>query len=438
MKTTERSLFKNLAVATAAILLAVLPAAAAQVQKTFTWKYPVNRETHIKTDNYNCDLVIHGWEKSETEYHLTVEATGKTQDDEKRLISFLENYSFSHSGDEVVFKNSFWKNRRTINGRTTIEIPGEKDIELTDFTMKGELWIPAGSSYELDSKYSRIDMGDLNGKLSLSLYNDNLFGSNLTAVPDIEAKYASIEFKDLKGVNAELYNCNFTAASSGALSADSKYSKFNIKNAGNVTVTSYNDNFTFSSTGNLKLDSKYSDLKSDLSGNVILNCYNGTIEITSAKNVQVSSKYAEFRLGTTEELEVGDTYNDKFVLGNVSLVNVNVSKYSNFKIAELGSGLVIGDGYNDNVLVSKSSASLKEVKVTAKYEDISLALASSLSFRLQADIKYPSLHIDEGAFKTKQRIEDNSGLSYEAIKGTEKDGMPVVAVKGYNITLTVK
>jgi hypothetical protein len=437
MKTLGKSIFKGTTALLLLFLISVTSLTASQVEKTFSWKYPVNRETNLVFNNYNCDLIVHGWEKSETEYHLKIEATGKTEDDEKRLLKFLENYSFAHSGNEVKFGNAFWKNRRSVNGKTTLEIEGEKNIELTDFSMKGELWIPAGSSFELDSKYSRIDMEDLNGKLSLTLYNDNLFGSNLTKAPEIDAKYTTIEFKDMNGVNAELYNCNFTAAAVGAVNVDSKYSRFNAKNAGDVTISSYNDKFSFSSTGNLHFESKYSDLKSDLSGTVILDCYNGTIEITASKNVLLSSKYAEFRLGTTGEIAVGDTYNDKFIVGKANSFNIDVTKYSNYRIDELLSEISVADGYNDNITVTKTGEALKGIKVTGKYEDISLGISSSASFRLQTEIKYPTLLINESAFKTKVRIEDNTGLKFEGVKGTEKDGMPVIEVKGYEIKLKI-
>ena len=49
-------------------------------------------------NNYNCDLTIHVWDKNEAEFHLTIEATGETAEDETRLVKHLENYKFDLSG----------------------------------------------------------------------------------------------------------------------------------------------------------------------------------------------------------------------------------------------------------------------------------------------------------------------------------------------------
>ncbi|HVN58325.1 MAG TPA: hypothetical protein VMT63_08525 [Bacteroidales bacterium] len=405
------------------------------MQKTFTWKYPVNMQTQVKFDNYNCDLVIHTWEKSLAEYHLTIEATGKTQEDEERLVRYLEKYDFRHSEGEVAFGSSFWKNRMTFNGRTTLEIEGEKNIVLTDFTIKGELWIPAGCNFAFQSKYSKVDMENFSGKFQAELYNDHFHGGNVTTVTDLEAKYADIEFTELKGLNAELYNCTFNAESTGDLTLNSKYSKLRCKTAGAVAFDSYNDKAEIENSGDLRFSSKYSDLNMKVAGKVTLDCYNGNIEIGTSREIRLSSKYAEFRFAGTGDIKIGDTYNDKYYIGKASSMRIDVSKYSAYNIDELLTGLTLGDGYNDNISVQKTSESLKEFRVSGKYLEVSLRVPPSLSYRLTANIKYPEFDVNESAFKTRIKILENSELQYEGVKGTEKSDLPLIEIKGYEIKL---
>jgi hypothetical protein len=304
--------------------------------------------------------------------------------------------------------------------------------------MKGELWLPAGNSFNLDSKYSTINMGDFNGKLSLSLYNDNLYGGGLAESLTMTAKYANIEFKDINGIHAELYNCTFEAGKIGVTELDSKYSRLKAATAGKVTIDSYNDKFEFTTTGDLKFSSKYSDLTSSVSGKVTLDTYNGTIIINECKSVSLSSKYAEFRFGKTGEIRIGDSYNDKFDIGLVTSVTVDVSKYSNFKIDELGTSLRESDGYNDKITVGKASADLKEITMTGKYNELSVGIPSSLNLRLKAEIKYPTFEFNEASFTIKTKISDDSGLQFEGIRGTEKENLPLVEVKGYNMTVRIQ
>lgn len=437
MKTMGKSIFNGLAGLFVLFIISIAPADGAQVQKTFTWKYPVGSDTRVVFTNYNCDLVIHVWNKSETEYHLTIEATGKSEDDEARLLRYLGNYTFSHSGSSVNFRNTFWKNRRSINGRTTLEIEGEKNIELTEFDMKGELWIPASNPLEMDSKYSRIDLEDFAGKLSLTLYNDNVYGGNLTAAAEISAKYANIEFKEIKGLKAEFYNCDFEAGNAGDLTINSKYSKFDSKTAGNVMIDSYNDKFSFEKTGDIIFSSKYSDLKTGNTGNFTIDCYNGTIIAATVNKMKLSSKYADFQIRNTGDILIGDSYNDKFHFGKVNSMKIDVSKYSIYEAEELSETLSESDGYNDNFTISKIGAGMKEISINGKYTEISLGMPVSLDYRLKANIKYPTFEINETAFKTRVKVVENSGMQYDGVKGTEKDGMPVIEVKGYNMTLKI-
>jgi len=435
----ERSIFKDRLFLTILIIsIPLVSICAAQVQKTFTWKYPVNMQTMVKFDNYNCDLTIHSWDKSEAEYHLTIEVTGRTKDDEERLLKFIEGYNFSHSGASVQFSTIFWKNRRTINNKTTLEIEGQKSIELSEFNMKGELWIPAQCTFSIDSKYSRIDMEDFSGKLKMELYNDHLRGGNITSAAELEAKYATIELRDLGGFNAELYNCDFDAANAGDLLISSKYSKVNLKNAGRVSVDSYNDKIAFEKTGALKFSAKYSDLKSNTSASVNLDCYNGTVEITNSDDIKLTSKYAEYSFEKTGDLKVVDTYNDKFHIGKLATMRVDVSKYSVYRLDEVANAFIITDGYNDNVDITRTTASLSGISVNGKYMDISLGILQSLNLRLKANIKYPSLDMNESAFTTKTKILDDSELQYDGTRGADKPDLPLVEIKGYEVKLRIR
>jgi hypothetical protein len=377
------------------------------------------------------------WDKSETEYHLTVEMTGRSADDESRLLKYLENYSFSHSGATVSFSNTFWKNRRSINGKTTLEIEGEKDIVLSEFNMKGELWVPAGNSLEMQSKYSRIDLEDFGGKLRLDLYNDNLFGAGLTGTCEISAKYSNFEFKDIRELNADLYNCDLEAGNTGYLTIVSKYSKVKAKTTGNLDIDSYNDKFSFDKTGEVNFKSKYSDLKTVSSGKVTIDCYNGSIITGIIDKLEISSKYAEIKVERANEINAVSTYNDKFIIGKVNILKVDVSKYSGFRIDELVNSLTGSDGYNDNYDITRTGAGFKVLSLSGKYLDISLGMPVSVDFRLKAAVKYPDLDINETTFKVMSKVLENSELQFEGVRGTEKTEMPLVKINGYEIKLKI-
>jgi len=434
MKTMGKSIFKFLPVL---FLFVAWTATAkgAQIEKTFSWKYPVTKATKVAFNNYNCDVVIHVWYKPEAEYHLTVEATGKTTDDETRLLKYLENMNFSHTDNLVSFRNNFWKNRRSINGKTTLEIEGEKDIQLTDFNMSGELWIPADNFLELSSKYSRVDMESFRGQARIDLYNDNLFAKNIESPVEITAKYSNLEFGELKDIKADLYNTDLQAAGTGNITIVSKYSKFEAERGGKLDADSYNDKYSINKAGDVNFNAKYSDLRTETAGNLVMTCYNGDFELGDIKDLKLDSKYASYTFNTAVNVTITSSYNDKFRFEKVNDMKINESKYSNYEAGQITGDLKELDGYNDNLNFESIDPGFKELSINGKYMDITLGLPEKGDFRLKANIKYPEIEFNEEALKTKIRIQENSELQYEGTRGTEKDDMPLINVNGYNIKL---
>ncbi len=249
-----------------------------KIEKTYSWAYAANKDVKMTFNNYDCDLVIHTWDKSTIEYKMTLDATLRSEEDAKRLDGYIEKLEFSGSAGSIEFDNKFWQSRKNMMGKKTIDLKGEKTIRYSDFNMSGELWIPAGCNLVLSSKYSGIELEDINGTASFTLYNDKLYGGNVNNYLSIEAKYSTIELKAVKDVAADLYNTDLETSSMGNLSIESKYSKVRTGDAANITINSYSDKYSFGNTGNIKFTDKYSDLKAEVSRDLILDCYTSTVQ----------------------------------------------------------------------------------------------------------------------------------------------------------------
>jgi hypothetical protein len=418
-------------------VLSVLYASGKDLQKTYSWKYNVNKDGNVIIDNYDCNLTIHTWDKSEAEYHLMVDAKTRTDEDAIALDDYLQNLKFSNSASSVKFGNSFWETRNNILGRMTMKLAGGKNIALTDFSMKGELWIPSGCRFDLISKYSEINLEDFAGPLFLDLYNDNLYGANVKGRTEITDKYSTIVFKEMKDIKADLYNSKLEATNTGNMKIDSKYTKVTVLSTGNLDIDSYNDNFSIPNTGDIKFVAKYSDLKTEASGQITLDCYEGTIVLKAVKDVSLTSKYADFQFGIAANISITSTYNDKLEAGKVNSLKITESKYCSYRIEELVSSLTEADGYEDKFNIMKTGQELKEISIDGKYVDVSLSLPRTFDYRFRAKIDYPKLSMDESLLKTKIKVSEGSHLEYDAVKGTEKEGMPVIEVNGYEISLKI-
>ena len=437
MKTIKKLFFSAILLFLCSGLLSVLYASGKDLQKTYSWKYNINKDGNVIIDNYDCNLTIHTWDKSETEYHLMIDAKTRTDEDAAALDDYLQNLKFSNSASSVKFGNSFWETRNNILGRMTMKLAGGKNIALTDFAMKGELWIPSGCRFDLISKYSEINLEDFAGQLFLDLYNDNLYGANVKGRTEITDKYSTIVFKEMKDVKGDLYNSKLEATNTGIMKIISKYSKVVTLSAGNLDIDSYNDKYDIPTTGDIKFVAKYSDLKSDVSGQVTLDCYEGTVVLKAVKDVSLTSKYADFQFGSAGDISIISTYNDKLDAAKINSLKITESKYCSYHIEELVSSLSEADGYEDKFNIVKTSQEFKDVSVDGKYVEVSFGLPKTIDYRFRAKIDYPKLDMDESSLKTKIKVSDGSHLEYDAVKGMEKQGMPVIEVNGYEMAVKI-
>jgi hypothetical protein len=433
---------KKLFFSTLALLLfsgffSITLASEKELQKTYTWKYNITKDGNVVLDNYDCNMTIHTWDKAETEFHLVIDANTRSDEDATVLDTYLQNLKFNNSSSSVRFGNTFWETRNNIMGRMTMKLEGGKTVGLSEFSMKGELWIPATCRFELDSKYSEINIEDFSGQLKLDVYNDNIYGGNVNGKANITDKYSTLQFKEMKDIEADLYNSKLEAKSMGSLKIVSKYTKVTAETVGNLDADSYNDKYSFTRTGDIIFLAKYSDIKSDISGQINLDCYEGTIFLKEVKDVKISSKYADFQFTTAGNITISSSYNDKLSAGKLTSLKIDDSKYCNFKIEELVSSVIESDGYEDKFIIGKTGQEFKELNINGKYIEISLGLPKTIDYKFKAKIQYPKLDINESVLTSKDKVLEGDNLTYDAVKGTVKDGMPRIVVTGYEMGLKI-
>lgn len=406
------------------------------IEKTYHWACQVNRDVAFAFNNYDCDLVIHTWDKAEISYAMTVDAGLKSEEDARRLDGYIEKLEFSHSAGNVQFDSRFWTSKKAVAGRKTMTLKGEKTIRFSEFKMKGELWIPEDCHLHLSSKYSDIDVEELNGRLILDLYNDKLFGGNVNSDITVSAKYTTLEFADMKDIQADLYNTTFEAGDIGNLRIVSKYSRFKAGDAAAVDIDAYNDKYALGKTGNIKFTDKYSDLIAEQTGHAEMDCYNSTVAIARLEDMDLKSKYGSYEFEKLGNLHLISAYSDKFSIDSLKVWNVLDSKYCVYKIDHLERSLVLKEGYSDKLLVAHTGQ-LKEVRVNGKYVGLEMAINKETSYSFKADVTYPGFDINEEAMNVKIKIKEGSELKMEAVKGMEKEGMLSFFVNGYEMAITI-
>ncbi|MCK4814348.1 hypothetical protein KA005_01145, partial [bacterium] len=132
------------------------------------------------------------------------------------------------------------------------------------------------------------------------------------------------------------------------------------------------------------------------------------------------------------------SYNDGINSTQLESLQIIESKYGTFKIDKLTCVLSVVTGYNDKFIIPETGDNFKSLKVNGKYEKITIGIPANLDYRFKANIKYPDLDINEENFTHKTKIIENSTIEYDAVKGKEYEGMPVIEVEGFDVSLSIK
>jgi hypothetical protein len=407
------------------------------LEKDFRWSRAVQGQAQFTFTNYDCNLTIHTWDRPEIEYLMSVTATLKSEEDAGKLRNAIEGMDFSESVGGLQFDNRFWTSRKSIRGRKTMNLKKEGTIRYSEFRMKGEMWIPRDCRLALQSRYSEIEAGDLDGPLTLDLYNDRFYGGGVNNRLDLKAKYSNLELKDLKDVQADLYNTDLEAGNAGDLKIQSKYSTIRLKDAGRADIQAYNDKYSFDRTGDIRFVDKYSDLKAERTGDLELDCYNSTLTVQKAGDLSVISKYGRYRIGTMNGLQIHTGYNDSYEIDKLSSLDIDISKYGEFRIGYLERSLILKEGYSDKISVS-GTGSLEEMRLNGKYIEADVALDENLNYRFQANVRYAHFDLPEESLIVSKKIQEGASLEMEAVRGKASEGMPAFFVNGYDLHLTLR
>lgn len=407
-----------------------------KIDKTYQWKTQVHESVICKFSNYNCDLIIHTWDQSAIEYKMTVNATLRTEEGAATLDEYLDHLEFSPSEGSVRFDNRFWSSKKTVRGNATLTLKGGGKLRFTEFNMKGELWIPKSCLLDLVSKYSEISMDDIQGRLTLDLYNDKLYGAAVNGPLTLKAKYSTLEFSHMKDIEADLYNTSMETGDVGDLKVVSKYSDVRTGNTGKVDIDAYNDKYIFENTGDIRFTDKYSDLKAGIAGQLRLDCYNSTVDLDRAGDVELASKYGKYTIQEVRNLNISSAYNDNLKMQTLQAMDIRESKYGTYRVDFLDRSLILEDGYSDKFLIGETG-DFKELKLDGKYIDLEMTLDRELSYRFEADVNYPSFNINEESMNVTSRIKEGSNLQMKAVRGRESDQMAAFFVHGYEIALTL-
>ena len=134
---------------------------------------------------------------------------------------------------------------------------------------------------------------------------------------------------------------------------------------------------------------------------------------------------------------ITSSYNDKVNAVKLTSLDIMESKYTTFSIDNLALSLNDESGYNDKFVIARTGKEFGGLYLDGKYVDLSIDFPADFSYRFKAKIKYPDLRMDESVLKSVVKIVTGTEIEYNAVKGTEKPGMPEVEINGYQMVVRI-
>jgi hypothetical protein len=238
-KIYKKSVYRGLFVVALLLTSQLLLGKSLTFSEKYEWTYDVDPGATIELSNYDCDVVVESSNTNTVRFVIFVDAQAKEQADIDILKNYLDELSFSARKDLLRLETTFWDNRSSNSsfGKNVIKmkLKNGRQIKLTEFKVKASLQIPESCQFDLGSKYSKIEMSNIND-LILNSYDDKIYGKNAMGEVNIKAKYSNLEFGNFGPTEIDIYDSDFTAEKTEDLKIISKYSEINVNQAGNVDL----------------------------------------------------------------------------------------------------------------------------------------------------------------------------------------------------------
>ena len=425
--------FKCIAISLVLGLGTVLHAEAIEVSKTLSKNAAVPEGTRIRIQNKSGDLDVRISDANTVKITTTVRLVGKSQEDLDKVMEAIDDFEFEQDGNEFEIDTRFWESMNSINGRTTMKLLNGEKVRISKFEVSHELIIPRQSELNLVNKYSDLKLADINSGVYLSQYDGKIVAGDFGSPSEIKMKYAKGSIGKCKDLELDLYDSDLIADEAGDVALKSKYSSLEVGKVANLKGQVYDDRLQIRDLGNGEITSKYSDFDfGGTIGSLVLNIYDDNFKGNNVKELTFTSKYSELTFEKIGSVHSARSYDDILKVSNLGSLNIEESKYSDYKIGTLNTSLFVS-GYDDNISVENVKSGFKKIFAKGKYTSVSMDLESGASYNLLMDIKYPKVSLPDNLTYIEKIKEDDE----IHVKANVDNGEANMTFEGYDMAVRI-
>jgi hypothetical protein len=419
-----------------------------ETKEVFSCERMISPTTVISFNNKTGPLKVETWDKNTVKIDITVNIDGD-DDQVKKALDYIKKLNFVAAGDKVVFNTKFWKtisSSSTVNffkvpvigGKFKMILDNCEEIHLTRLDLSFVLTMPKANPFMLAQSYENATLPDLDGSVTLDLYESELTAGKLPGCQYVVAKYGKTEIDSVKDVNLKLYENNLIIRHAGDVNLSSKYSETEIASAGALNIDSYEDKINVAKHGDLAIKAKYTTFSLADFNKGTFDLYECKLGAGNGNILAISASYCSLECVSCQAIVFTSSYENKFACNQVGDFKAG-SSYSNYKISRLDGSLVFTNSNEDKITLLQVGNRFTGISITSKYTDVELSFESGTVYKLDADLKYTSLDFPKSSFRETRYHKEDDVFQYMGVtQGGDENTVPTVRFQMYEGKIILK
>jgi hypothetical protein len=209
-------------------------------ERTITQTYPASSSDKLDIENQFGNVTIKTWTRNEVKVDIKIEVSSDVKEAAQKIF---DNIDVKHR-----------KDGNTISFKTDLNIKdkqGYKGKQNSSMSVNYEVSMPANLSLDLDNKFGKTTLPDLEGKVNVKQEFGNLYAGKLSQPGKIEVRFGNAVIESATNGKYEFGYANDEATIknlSGKADIDIQFCK-----SGNVVINA-------NGIDELKVDAQYSDV----------------------------------------------------------------------------------------------------------------------------------------------------------------------------------
>jgi hypothetical protein len=249
-------------------------------ERTISQTYPASSSDKLDLENQFGNVNIKTWSRNEVKVDIKIEVSSSVKEAADKMF---ENIDVEHgkTGNKIYFKTDLNKNGDKGD-------KGYKGKHSNTMSIDYEVLMPANLALDIENKFGKTTLPDLQGKVNVKQEFGNLYAGKLSQPGSVEVKFGGVVIES--AVNGK-YQFGYASDEatiknlSGKVDIDIEFCK-----SGNVVINA--------SDIDLKVDAQYSDVAI-------------VVPKTVSANISVETNFGSFDNRTNFNLKKDDEDNDK-------------------------------------------------------------------------------------------------------------------------------